>query len=759
MKTGVYIIIAAVFASAVSSCRKDSGIPPAVMDQSEISGLVFRAELENTDQTKTTISKEASLYKVSWEASDSISVNGIVYSAIPDASNPSSATFVKKRSWDPDPTAPYTAYYPASIFDGTTATLPATQKYQSEGSIAAVMPMYAGPESSGTLRFRNLCGLLKFSLKGADTLRSIYLYDTDKPLSGTFSLYHGYASVHYSGSTGGVTLDCGPDGVPLTPEGKTFYVAVPAGTYTSLNIAYCFADDTETVGMKAAGTASVERNKVYSFEHTLEPVFKDYFCITARTAGTKVTMVAVNRLFRPAGLSYSVNGGPWHDFDIVEGGAASQNIPVITLPSAGDKVYFRAKGTNGAIGGDNSYDAEGNRFSITGEADVSGNIMYLLNGDNPAMTLPFTCYVFGYLFYQCKAIVNAQDLRLPADAYMYCYSHMFYGCTSLISAPELPAMGLSDFCYEGMFANCTSLTSAPELPARSLGPWCYQMMFSGCTSLASAPELPATRINAYCYREMFFGCTSLVTAPELPATVLYNGLCCYLYMFRGCTSLVSAPRLPATTLSAYCYFGMFENCSSLASAPELPATALRSYCYESMFSGCTSLTSAPELPAMTVSGGRCYRAMFSGCTSLTSAPDLPATSLSGSCYESMFSGCTSLTSAPELLSTTLDSYCYYGMFSGCSSLTSVPELPAMTLASGCYGRMFEYCSKLPSVTLSATDVSASDCLLNWLDNAGTDTSVTSRTVLVPAGIPDETVSAIQAECPTGSYPWTVIVME
>ena len=185
-----------------------------------------------------------------------------------------------------------------------------------------------------------------------------------------------------------------------------------------------------------------------------------------------------------------------------------------------------------------------------------------------------------------------------------------------------------------------------------------------------------------------------------------------------------------TNNARFCY--LFKDCAVLTSAPELPATKLAGDCYYGMFSGCTSLTSAPELKATTLAEN-CYYYMFSGCTSLTVAPELKATTLAENCYYYMFSGCTSLTSAPELKATTLAKKCYYGMFYGCTSLTSAPELKATTLADYCYYYMFSGCTKLSTVTMLAPSdqiSKASKCCYNWLNKAGTDKTVTSRTLKV-----------------------------
>ena len=99
----------------------------------------------------------------------------------------------------------------------------------------------------------------------------------------------------------------------------------------------------------------------------------------------------------------------------------------------------------------------------------------------------------------------------------------------------------------------------------------------------------------------------------------------------------------------------------------------------------------------------------------------------------MFYGCTSLTSAPELKATTLAKYCYYEMFGDCKSLTSAPELKATTLAENCYNLMFYGCTKLSTVTMLALNYhirNAKECCNNWLQDAGTDKNVSSRTLKI-----------------------------
>jgi len=286
-------------------------------------------------------------------------------------------------------------------------------------------------------------------------------------------------------------------------------------------------------------------------------------------------------------LMYSINNGAsYQDWDGSK----------IILPNKGDKVYFKANST-----GNNTIE---NTFSTTKKLNVSGNIMYLLNGETPTATMTAdNANCFKYLF-MSSSIVDASRL-------------------------ELPATTLAENCYNGMFFGCSNLKKAPRLPAKTMASCCYMAMFYGCSSLMTAPQLQATTLASNCYNGMFNGCTSLTTAPALPAQTLEDG--CYGGMFQGCTGLTTAPKLPATTVVKNCYHSMFRGCTSLTTAPELKATMVEDDCYGSMFYGCSNLTTAPVLKAPVLKNG-CYYGMFTNCDKLTELTVL-ATSIESGVYD------------------------------------------------------------------------------------------------------------------------------
>jgi hypothetical protein len=86
----------------------------------------------------------------------------------------------------------------------------------------------------------------------------------------------------------------------------------------------------------------------------------------------------------------------------------------------------------------------------------------------------------------------------------------------------------------------------------------------------------------------------------------------------------------------------------------------------------------------------------------------------------MFQKCSSLVTAPKILpAAELANACYYGMFHSCASLETAPELPATTLAEECYAGMFRNCTNLNYIKCLATDISATDCTLNFTKDVAT----------------------------------------
>ena len=79
-----------------------------------------------------------------------------------------------------------------------------------------------------------------------------------------------------------------------------------------------------------------------------------------------------------------------------------------------------------------------------------------------------------------------------------------------------------------------------------------------------------------------------------------------------------------------------------------------------------------------------------------------------------------------LPATTLTEGCYGSMFTDCMTLTTGPTLPATTLTESCYNSMFGGCFRLNFVKMLATDISATNCLYNWIYSETTGTLIINK---------------------------------
>ena len=353
--------------------------------------------------------------------------------------------------------------------------------------------------------------------------------------------------------------------VTLSVNDSSYGSTTGAGTYHTgdmVTIKANAADGYRFVGWYDSSTL-VSQNEGYTFEIwtnvSYQAVFEvgqvdyssQYFTIESLEDDNTITLTSNSRYIDQS-FSYSMNNSSWVDANV-------KNSSYSWTLNNGDKLLIKA---DDWCYGASDYGTPSNArltFNSTKQFIVYGNIMSLIDKTNYQNTTLTYVNVFGWMFYNCKYLKDAQNLKLPSNVTQGCYYGMFSGCTSLIAAPELPATTLAGACYEDMFWGCTSLTTAPELPATTLAVRCYENMFNG-SSLTQAPSLPATTMKTSCYLNMFANCR-LTQAPSLPATTLVNS--CYQGMFANCKSLTQAPDLIATTLAQQCYEQMFDGCSRL----------------------------------------------------------------------------------------------------------------------------------------------------------------------------------------------------
>ena len=277
---------AAFAACVLTSCQqveKDLKTPEEneSQDKKETPGLVFTATTESS-ATKTALEENSGNYNVAWRSGDEITIidaaatpNVGVYST---SSNTTSADFTFASGAEAS-TAPFKAWYPASIYNNGTPTLPATQEYV-EGNIAG-SPMFAS-SSTTSLKFKNLAGIICLNLSTgmADISVASIALSATQPMSGPISNAESLSSetpvaATVSGSAG-ITLDCGA-GVAINGTPKPFYFAVPAGTYSGLSITITATSGaTQTFTLKAERTIVVERSQITNINLTANNIHSEY---------------------------------------------------------------------------------------------------------------------------------------------------------------------------------------------------------------------------------------------------------------------------------------------------------------------------------------------------------------------------------------------------------------------------------------------------------------------------------------------------
>ncbi len=380
----------------------------------------------------------------------------------------------------------------------------------------------------------------------------------------------------------------------------------------------------------------------------------------------------------------------------------------------------------------------------------------------PAMQLAEQCY--SGMFRNCYSLETAPEL--PAEKlkteWGFCYGEMFYGCSNLKQITCLAKNPSSKFTvswvsgvpFSGLFIQHPDAiwqAGVSGIPAGWGGqePLTIEAIEDGTITISN-PQRRTLRYSTAANLSIGDAASSSKEQIEIPVSagdklrlwgdnaayghkdgpvrctnIIGSGLH---YVYGDICSLISSGSYTSvTTLDPYAFASLFSGNDKLKSHPTeklviRPAT-VGDGCFRNMFSGCTALERAPELPATTLASF-CYESMFSGCTALTQAPALPATTLAEGSYGGMFSGCTALQNPPAISAQTLAESSCMNMFSGCTSLKESPELKAQTLAPYSYAFMFSGCTSLKKITCTASNLSAENALMNWVEDVPTGSSGT-----------------------------------
>lgn len=246
-----YTLIAAI--AAVSASFLSASCAKQELSESAYQGRIFSADIEQAS-VKTSITSE---FKVNWDASDQINICGAIYSASP-RSDASRAHFTLVSGTAPN--APYKAIFPASLYNEGSFELPAVQDY-SAGKFNA--PMYA-ESSTEDLLFKNICGVLRFSLKGTEKIRSIAV-TANEAICGAFTISNA-KSINLTGTNKTVVLDC-KEGVQLnTSKATDFFIYLPPNTYSAGMKIVFKSTDGRFFEKSTVKQAVIAPNNIYTFE-------------------------------------------------------------------------------------------------------------------------------------------------------------------------------------------------------------------------------------------------------------------------------------------------------------------------------------------------------------------------------------------------------------------------------------------------------------------------------------------------------------
>lgn len=279
------VIWMALAAALLTACRNRLDTTPRPAP------IVFTATAED-DVTKTSLSQNGSGYDVLWSDSDRITLVDAASKVGVYATSAGGATAsFDYESGEEVSVAPFSAYYPASIYGGGTPALPSEQNYAADN--IAGSPMFA-VSSTTSLPFKNICGIVRLNvstLLPGRKVRRITL-SADQGMSGIISNAATLEADNYVAAvsgTEGVTLDCGSEGVALSTSATAFYFAVPEGSYTALSITVETVDGTSQTRI-ANKPIAVTRSRITDITLSFNKLFTNLSA--AATANTYLVSAA-----------------------------------------------------------------------------------------------------------------------------------------------------------------------------------------------------------------------------------------------------------------------------------------------------------------------------------------------------------------------------------------------------------------------------------------------------------------------------------
>lgn len=263
MKKTFYYIAAAVLTLGLASCAKEAAQEHPINTDGARQISVW-AQIDDEATTKTALSgNDAEGYTVLWSEGDEITVADGLNSTftLVEGAGTSRGRFVG-TSEAGDGT--YGVFYAASVATNY-KTLRSTSQYNGDKVISSAPMAATITVSNGEATitdFKNLCGLLRLTLRGSGTVKEIKIY-ASQALYGNFDILpDGSAVIPSSPYNDYITQTC-ENGVSLSSTGTDFYISLPPDDYSGVKIDVSdFAGHTFTKTLKAEKSLNIARAQI-----------------------------------------------------------------------------------------------------------------------------------------------------------------------------------------------------------------------------------------------------------------------------------------------------------------------------------------------------------------------------------------------------------------------------------------------------------------------------------------------------------------
>lgn len=371
--------------------------------------VTISAKLEQPD-TKTAFGES---YTVCWSPDDQIRIynastpEGEVFT-LASGSGSTSAVFSGNELLGD---GPFYAVYPASagvsLTDaGVSVTVPATQTY-ADGSFGNGFNIsISQADELEDFSFKNVGGVICFSLTGQANVRRINLYTKgDELLNGSASISFSGEDPSLSWASGQsgdafqmVSLDCGSTGVELDDTDKTpFYMVLPAGALsTGFTIEVIDTDGKAMVKNAAGNSAQIVRSSIRPMpDFPYAAAYKASFLLSTAPAGAFSGILAESVTYTDC--TYSEGSGQYAYKNVATGDSPTRYVRIqdwsagfalgLTAPydlSAGTRVSVKVESL-GATGVSSSDATEmkvlkkvGNRVWLADTTNDNGFIMMMV---------------------------------------------------------------------------------------------------------------------------------------------------------------------------------------------------------------------------------------------------------------------------------------------------------------------------------------------------------------------------------------------